>query len=532
VSEDIVWIATYERVSSDDQRDRETIRTQTDVIDRFLAQYSNWRVYRRYRDDGVAGTTPMRQRPDGKDLVKDATQARFSKLLFTRSSRLGRDEIDLLQQYLLYSQLGIELVGVSEPVGDQTMFGFSAILNGASRRQFLAQSKEGMERAAKEGRYCGGIVPYGYVVEGKKQNARLVPSAVDAAGGLAEAQVIVRMYERVALDGWSCLRVARELNSLGVPTAYARDGRLVGPRGKRKERTRGLWTAQRVRNTLIQPVYKGELHYGRRSKLQREVIVAEAPPLVKTELWDAAQAVLKENRLMVKNTDRINVFRGVVRCGLCGRRYAASWSKRDGLRLRCNGSVAYKQMGTEKCCAASFRGSLLYPVVWGDVECWLRNPGDGLLEELAGERDPETVGVTWEAERATVLAALNQKRAEQDRLLDLYQAGNVKIPEVKQRLADVGDRISVLERQLEEQDASVPEGPQALDEDLLEELRRRLDGGLDDKKRNEILLLLAEVVMNTEIGEDGRKRLSATVTYNFPVDVDACRGRDSSRRRA
>ena len=49
-------IATYERVSSDDQRERETIKTQTEVIDRHIALNPDAHVYQRYRDDGVSGT--------------------------------------------------------------------------------------------------------------------------------------------------------------------------------------------------------------------------------------------------------------------------------------------------------------------------------------------------------------------------------------------------------------------------------------------------------------------------------------------
>lgn len=146
-----VWVAVYMRVSSDDQRDRETIKTQREAIERFLGQNPHYTVFRYYEDDGVSGTIPIMLRPAGKDLVADAKAARFKKIIVLRASRLGRDEIDLLSTYRLFvEQLEIELVGVAEPLGDQTMFGYQAISSGHYRRMFLTDSaRDGSRRARR-----------------------------------------------------------------------------------------------------------------------------------------------------------------------------------------------------------------------------------------------------------------------------------------------------------------------------------------------------------------------------------------------
>ncbi|MDP3767613.1 MAG: hypothetical protein Q8S13_06330, partial [Dehalococcoidia bacterium] len=134
----------------------------------------------------------------------------------------------------------------------------------------------------------------------------------------------------------------------------------------------------------------------------------------------------------------------------------------------------------------------------------------------------EAAEAVWEAERATLAAALDQRHSERSRLVDLYQVGEIKIPELKQRVADVAEKISVLEERLTELEGQRPEPAPEASEDLLAELRRRLDAGLDDRQRQEIVSLLAEVVMNTECAENGRKRLTAVVTYKFPGVADAC----------
>lgn len=49
-------IATYDRVSSEDQKQRETIKTQTDEIARRLALNPEVELISRYTDDGISGT--------------------------------------------------------------------------------------------------------------------------------------------------------------------------------------------------------------------------------------------------------------------------------------------------------------------------------------------------------------------------------------------------------------------------------------------------------------------------------------------
>ena len=61
-------VATYERVSSEDQRQRETIKSQTDALAMRLAHDPSVELVERYVDDGVSGTIAMAARPAGRQL--------------------------------------------------------------------------------------------------------------------------------------------------------------------------------------------------------------------------------------------------------------------------------------------------------------------------------------------------------------------------------------------------------------------------------------------------------------------------------
>ena len=78
-------------------------------------------------------------------------------------------------------------------------------------------------------------------------------------------------------------------------------------------------------NMLINPMYKGERRYGRRSPQQgREIIICPVPALVTPELWQKAKDTLAAHVCRPKKTARFYLLRGVMKCGACGRSYVGS----------------------------------------------------------------------------------------------------------------------------------------------------------------------------------------------------------------
>ncbi len=531
MTEEQTPVAVYMRVSSDDQRDRETIKTQREAIDRFLAQNPQYVVYRYYEDDGVSGTVPMAVRPGGAQMVAGAKAGKFSKIIVLRASRLGREEIDLLTTYNLFvDALDIEIIGVAEPLGDRTMFGFQSIMAGYARRQFLADSARGMDRAVREGRFTGGIVPTGYRVEGRRQTARLIPDDTIVWGDWTAVDLIRRIYHWLGVEGKSCRWISRELNSLGVPTAYQRDGR--GVRGKR---TQELWRPGRIRQLVVNPVYMGTLLYGRRRSRyskRTELIPGAVPALVSSELWEAAQRTLAANRICAKNTQRVYLLRSVMVCGVCGLHYGGT-PGRDGISwYRCNGQLVERGRIDGKCPGKSIRSDWLEPIVWDDIERWLRNPGD-LLDEINVDEEQENQRAIIEAEQITLQKALGGLAERRKRAIDLHVRGRIQEAELDEILENLHKERSALEERLARIALPVEEEIETLDPDLLAKLRRRLNAGLDDATRHEVVrLLVRQILVDTVFVENGRKMLRIRIEYRFPAVPPSSRGTGSSPRRA
>ena len=135
---------------------------------------------------------------------------------------------------------------------------------------------------------------------------------------------MVREIFRLAADeGWTCRRIGEYLERMGVPCP----GWHVGWEQPvdEKERTRrtkspaNIWRPSRIRNLLISPTYRGEHHYGKRSKRGRDPIVRSVPPIVDMDTWERAQATLRRNLpSSPRAAKRQYLLRSLIRCGTCG----------------------------------------------------------------------------------------------------------------------------------------------------------------------------------------------------------------------
>ena len=367
-------VVGYARVSTDLQREKESIRTQIDCIKAECLK-RGWRLGEVYCDDGVSGTLPLEARPAGARLLLDARAGKFKSLVVYKADRIGRDVlVNEMAARALHDELGVGVHGVAEsielntPIG-RAMFTFQSAIGKLERENTLRRSRDATHRLAREGTWLGGIVPYGYRVEGCDRAARLVLSTqVDARSGLSEVEVMRKIYGWAGDEGVSCIEIAKRLNALNVPTCYTRDGRkippsasLVGeqsvaadisepsidgsdagtkaeaPRGKRRVATRGVWRAGRVRNMLVETTYKGIHTWGKRrsrkaasSSQQSEPMLIEraVPSIVDAELWARAQETLRRNRLCRPDiVKRQYLLRGLMKCAHCGLTYVGTVSE-------------------------------------------------------------------------------------------------------------------------------------------------------------------------------------------------------------
>lgn len=518
-------VATYLRVSTEEQRDRQSIVTQRDFAKRYcdLHQHS---VYAEYADDGITGTVPLEQRPAGIRLLEDARAHRFDQLLVFKLDRLGRDTRLILNAVAELEKHGVRVRSMTEEFDTATATGrlMLTLLSGFAaheRESIRERSVAGTNRKAEAGVWLGGVVPYGYRKTGERGDGRIVVSDDPIPGfDLSEAEVVRTIYRMSAAEKKSCQKIADYLNRLAIPCSAA------DVAGKRNRRVAPIWRPSHVRNMITNRTYMGEHVFGKRTKNRnRKLITREVPAIVSPEIWEAAQSVLRSNRIMCRrNVREPYLLRGLIKCGLCGLTFSGIRMKppqRDHY-YRCNGRQQARGLygaHGKKCPAKSLNGEYLDRLVWADIEAFLRNPGEilqKLRERLAvGDSDRQR----REKELEGLKGRLEEKAVERERMLGLFRRGRIDDSTLDQHLDMIDAEAAGFQAQIEEISRLLIAGDRAEQlrsaEALLTTLRRRLDGQIPNDLKRRIVEILVEKVEANTVERWGVQQSEITITYRF-----------------
>ena len=549
ITDCILRVAIYLRVSTEEQRERATIDVQRDFAQRYCDLHGH-AVVRFYEDSAVSGTVPLAERPAGRRLLEDAKAGKVDLVLVYKLDRLGRSVRVILGAVTELEECGAELRSMTEPFDTSTPIGRFVVNLLSSfaeleRETIIQRTVEGTNLAARQGAWLGGIVPYGYRAEGEGKEARVVVAEDLLPGlGMSEADVLRLIYRMIAEEGKSCVAVADRLNHLGVPPSYTKDGREIdyGQR-KRKRATAGVWRPGRVRNMVISTTYKGLHRYGKRSKKKREPIEREVPAIVSAEQWERAQDTLARNRIAAsRNARRAYLLRGLMKCARCGLTYIGTSCRGAGGKPRyyykCNGRhQGRKHVGPDgqRCTSASLDGAI-ETVIWDDVEAFIRNPGD-VLARLAERQDnqrEETVSLQRQID--AVQRRLDGFTQERDKVLTQYRRGRIDDATLDRQLdliraEEEGSHgaLRVLQQRAKGAEGAADQLSSA--QALLNELHHRLAEEVTwNTKRRLIETLVQSIRVHTRT-EHGEQRIQVEVVYRFS-SIDDRTGKDSSRRLA
>ncbi len=551
-------VVGYARVSTSKQRDEATIETQVSLIETFCKQKGH-DLIRVYRDDGISATvTLLQDRPEGKQLLEDANAGTFQAVIVYKADRLGRSSLVMESAAdELYDKRGIDIIGIAEHIDLSTtmgrmMFTIGGAIAAVERNNTLKRSMDATLRYAEQGVWLGGIVPYGYRIDGKKKEARLVLSTESIPGfDFSEVDVVRMIYRWAADEGRSCLVIAERLHEMGVPTSYYRDGREVLS-NKRKRKTANLWSCGRVRNMIVETTYKGVHLWGKRQKptrpnqLPRPHIERAVPPIVDEDTWQRAQQTLTKNqRLSYRNSKRRYLLRGKIKCGLCNLTYCGSVSRgarvdassvnrehatyevKDGFYMRpyycCNGKMNFRGLfgqNRQRCPSRMISAQLVEDAVWTDIEVFLRNPSD-VLEEIQKMLAEQGDGAQQlQDDLRAIENRLTEVQRHKDKMFDLFRREIINDEALVAQLKIVDDGKEGLDRQkqhLQKELAKLANQQQNCHtaQQLLWRLNTALSGELTFEVKQEIIEALVDrIVVDTLI--EGKKKIpKVSVYYRF-----------------
>lgn len=502
-------IAIYCRVSSDDQKERETIENQIDILHTYLELKDDMEMYSEYLDNGISGAIELQRRPAGAKLIKDASAGLFNTVLVWKVDRFGRDTLSGLQAAEILINYNIEIISVTEPFDLNTPIGrfqFTNYLNMAEleRNNILDRMYLGATRAAKKGKWLGGIVPYGYIV--------------NTDGFLEinqdEAAIIKKIFDLYINEKLSTINIAVYLNNLNISSSCGTG------KGKRTKNISGKWRSSSIQRILNSTTYKGIHYYGRRGTRRKEPIPRKVPAIISEDIWNKAQVVKKDNILTSMRNIKVRdyLLRNLIECGVCKKSYyGISYRQRNSV-YSCSGKRGEnKKIMHIKCDSVNVKADMIEEHILNECLDIVKNY-DKYIMNLK-EKSTNDTNKKDELDLQKLKNELNNNRDEKNNLLKLYRKKKITENELDEQIADIrkeeSNLLNLINVLKEKNECKENETKLVLNmTDKLKYYHDKIDN-LSFKDKFDLVHLLVKKIVITPAIDHGEKVPQIDATYNL-----------------
>ena len=460
-------VAIYARVSSERQKEQETIASQTAALLEHAASQS-WTVPSEWRflDEGYSGASLMRP---ALDCLRDCiAEGQVDTVLVLSPDRLSRKYAYQILLAEEFQRHGAELVFVKSPAArtpeDQLLAQVQGMIAEYERAQIIERTRRGKRHRARQGsvNVLSGA-PYGYRYVKKSDAGSAYYEVVEA-----EAAVVRMVYERFTVQHLSIGAITRDLNEQSIPTRTGAS----------------RWERSTVWAMLRNPAYSGKACFGKTERKPRqritrplrkrggysnrcganqerprqEWIEIAVPPLIAETTFALAQEQLEKNKqFSQRRTIQPSLLQSMLVCERCGYglyRTSTRTTKQKLGYYRCLGSDAWRRLKHSVCECPPIRQDYLDNVVWKEVIRLLEEPT--LLQaeitrrmEAAQQADP--------AQQRQQHLLCEQARLETrvERLLTAYQESLLTLDELRSRIEPLRQQQGAVQSELQALETAV-----------------------------------------------------------------------------
>ena len=518
--------AIYARVSSDRQKEEQTIASQTSaLIER--AQQEGYAVPKEwvFEDEGYSGA--VLNRPGLERLRDLAAEGQIQAVWVYAPDRLSRKyayQVLLVEEF---TRAGVDVLFIRAPTAqtpeEELLLQFQGMIAEYERAQIAERTRRGKRYRAKTGsvNVLSGA-PYGYRYVRKTETADAYYQVLES-----EAEIVRTVFRLYTQEGLSINAIARWLNDHAVPT--------------RKGLSR--WCRSTVWAMLRNPAYRGTACFGKteqapRQKITRplrqrggfaprcsasherprqEWIEIPVPPLVSEECFALAQEQLEHNkRHAPRRTIEPTLLQGMLVCKQCGYAYyrtSTRTSKRKLYYYRCLGSDDYRYSHGRVCDNRPIRQDHLDQVVWRQVMKLLEDPRliqDEIDRRIQAIRESDPT----KRREATLRKEQVRLQSKIGRLLDAYQEELLSLEELRNRMAVLRKQEQTIHGELQSLEAAALNQQTYLRlADSIETFLSRLRAAADTlsvTERQKILRLLVKEIL---VDRD-----TITIRHSVPVE--------------
>ena len=521
----------YVRVSTEMQVDGFSLEAQKNVVKRF-AEREEMIVLNIYEDAGKSGKS-IEGRPAFQKMLEDIKNGlEINYILVYKLSRFGRNAADILNSIEFIQSYDINLIATDEGIDSSQTSGklLISVLSAVSeieRENILEQTMNGRKEKARQGGWNGGFAPYGY---------KLINGKLEVV--LEEAETIKQIFEMYtsSIDK-GCEYVARQLNLLGIKKIKNPNSQL------------DYWSGSTIREILSNPIYAGQIAFGRRKKEKikgtkneyriinsKEYIIGDGKheAIIDMDLWNKAKE--KKEKMYdkikpIKNYKNIYLLTSILKCPICGSSMYVCRDKYKNAYNEITETFAYRCLNRyknniDKCNYTEMvKKERIDAIVINIFKIILNN---NIFINLINEKLKDKINPKkyedelkkYENKLSEVMQNKASLESEIDNLpIDINYREKI-LADLRKRLYSLYETIDELEKRIKDSDLKikgVKKGNYSINKtvNILKDFTKIIDKETEEEKKKMLKLLIDKIVLKENLKEKNPIKL---IEFRFPID--------------
>jgi len=452
--------ADYARISREDgdKEESDSIGTQFDIIDDYIAHNDDITFIDRYSDDGWSGTNF--DRPDFMRLMEDIKKGKINCVIVKDLSRLGRNYI-LVGQYLemIFPMLNIRFISVNDRIDsvkdpasiNNALVSFKNVMNDEYCRDISNKVRSSLDRKRSKGEFIGSFASYGYMKDPDDHHHLIVDPVA--------AEVVKNIFDWF-LQGMSIIGIAKRLNHMGIPnpSAYKRQCGLnyKHPAGQLDS----AWPDSSVKRVLKNRLYVGDMVQNKNRTKSYKVQVSVAVPeenwvivpntheaIIDREKFETVQQLLMRDTRTSPGINHVSIFAGYIRCADCLRAMGKKSVAQSYGKYHYYVCQAFRKAGRNLCTKHTIREKQLYDAVLATIQSQIDLAVS--MDQLVNDLKSQNVRAAKSSRLEKMLQLKEEEYEKVSRCrIDLYpdwKAGILSKDEYLSLKAKIGEQLEQIE---------------------------------------------------------------------------------------
>ena len=346
--------AAYVRLSADAKRKPgDSLETQRNIIESFIAESNDIKLYDVYTDNNTTGTNF--DRPGFQKMLRDIENKRVNCIIVKDLSRFGRNAIDAgyyIEKYL--PSINCRFISVTDGFDSKNgdggiMLPLKNIIAESYALDISRKCKSVQQQYIKDGRFVGREATYGFALSPDDCHKLIIDE---------EAAAVVRQIFDWTIEGMTTGEITRSLNEAKIlpPVRYKQSKKNIeGNKISGSE----YWRMRSIVEILSNRMYIGDMVQNKKQKInykevyippEKWVIVQNThEPIISREVFDEVQKIrqqISESNAEKKYNGAYSphLFKCKVFCAKCGYLMYRHRQNKDGTYwFRCESSWKFSK---------------------------------------------------------------------------------------------------------------------------------------------------------------------------------------------